>query len=67
VIYKAPTRDKIFDQNGNMNKTWMKFFEMLALEATTTELIFASGDSGSFTTVDSKTVTVVDGIITEIA
>jgi len=64
--YKAPTRDKFFDSRGNLTKTWLKFFEMLAAEATSTEAIFVSGASGTFTTVDSKTVTVVDGIITEI-
>jgi len=51
----------IFDLSHNSWQMWLS-----ALSAYNKENGLLTGVSGSFTTVDGKTVTVVDGIITSI-
>jgi hypothetical protein len=58
----APRVPVVEPESGLMSREWFRFFN-----AVYEQLGAGSGAaSGSFTTVDGKTVTVVNGIITEI-
>jgi hypothetical protein len=58
----APRVPVVEPESGLMSREWFRFFN-----AVYEQLGAGSGGaSGSFTTVDGKTVTVVNGIITEI-
>jgi hypothetical protein len=66
MIISSPTKETMFKVLNIMNKGWVKFFDNLAVEVTANSAQLGLGVSGSFTTADSKTVTVTNGIITGI-
>ena len=57
----APIREPLATGNGLVNSIWALWFQGIATR--TNEGV---GVSGTFTTTDAKTVTVVNGIITNI-
>jgi hypothetical protein len=58
----APRVSVIDPNTGLVSREWFRFFNAIYEQLGGG----AGGASGSFTTVDGKTVTVVNGIITEI-
>lgn len=59
-IAPPPVNDALIDKNtGKLRGVWDRWFKSIHNHA-------KGGVSGSFTTVDGKTVTVVDGVITAI-
>ncbi len=60
-IKAVPTREKIIDKGGFIPAIWHHFLDSIVIR-----LNSGDGATGTFTTADAKTVTVVDGIITEI-
>lgn len=56
-----PIRVPLLDQrSGQLSREWTIFFQQLAKQAS------AGIATGTFTTVDAKTATIVDGVITEL-
>lgn len=60
MTIKPPPSERIQDQNGIMSSRWVLWFQSIFQQS-------KEGASGTFTTTDAKTVTVVKGIITDIA
>ena len=60
-IKAVPIREKVADYAGFVSVIWNAWLDSLVIR-----LNSGDGISGTFTTVDGKTVTVTDGIITEI-
>jgi len=60
-IRAVPVRDQVTDNQGLIQSIWHNWINSLVIR-----LNSGDGVSGTFTTADAKTVTVVDGIITEI-
>lgn len=59
VLPPPPNRSQITDKTGNVTLSWTTWFTNVWQKQKITA-------SGTFTTVDGKTVTVVDGIIVDI-
>lgn len=60
-IRAVPIRDKVTDNNGLIHSIWHNWLNSLVIR-----LNSGDGVTDTFTTTDGKTITVVDGIITEI-
>lgn len=60
-IKAVPIREKIADYSGFVSVIWNSWLDSLVIR-----LNSGDGITDTFTTTDGKTVTVVDGIITEI-
>ena len=60
-IKAVPILEKIVDKGGYIPAIWHNWLNSIVIR-----LNSGDGVSGTFTTADAKTVTVVDGIITEI-
>lgn len=60
-IRAVPIQDKLADGSGRISSIWHNWLNSIVIR-----LNSGDGVSGTFTTADAKTVTVVDGIITEI-
>lgn len=60
-IKAVPIQEKLTDKAGLIGSIWHHWLNSLVIRLNT-----GDGVSGTFTTADAKTVTVTDGIITEI-
>lgn len=60
-IRAVPIRDILTDKAGLIQSIWHNWLNSIVIR-----LNSGDGVSGTFTTADAKTVTVTDGIITEI-
>lgn len=60
-LEQPPIRDKVTEINGFFTSIWVLWLNRL-----TTRVNQGVGVTGTFTTADAKTITVTDGIITDI-
>ena len=61
MITPPPIQTNLVESDGKLSRVWTLWLQKLVIFSNS-----GSGVTGSFTTADAKTVTVVDGIITSI-